>query len=391
MQLHMSRSASAALIVGHIAGMIDLAALPLWVNTLIDGYGYRPAIAGLLPTCFLVGVVFSSVLLARRGWTANGRLLAPAGYWIAAAALLLVPASRLLPVHLVLHLIGGLAVGTALSSVHRTMGRTRNPHRIFSFAGIGFGVFSLFFLGGVPQLVGAYGPETVFYAIGLTMLCAALMTTFAMPRIDGASTQTAQAVHSPLSRPVRFAIAGIMGMALVQAMVFSFLVQVGHAHGFDPGSIEGVLIALGVVNLFPPALAAMLEKRLPAIGVARVGPLAQGVLALMIMVSPVFGPYAFAAAFFAGVMIFTHTFIFGFLARQDASGRAVAATPAMLMTGSAIAPFLGGALVELAGFSSIGVFSACVAIVCCGLFWMAGRQATQGTQAPREPRWEAGS
>jgi hypothetical protein len=47
-----------------------------------------------------------------------------------------------------------------------------------------------------------------------------------------------------------------------------------------------------------------------------------------------------AASVFAAVMIFTHTFAFGLLARLDLSGRAMAATPAMLMIGAAIGPIL---------------------------------------------------
>jgi hypothetical protein len=57
-------------------------------------------------------------------------------------------------------------------------------------------------------------------------------------------------------------------------------------------------------------------------------------------------------------MVFTHTFAFGLLARLDASGRAVAATPAMLMTGAAIGPILGGTLIKMSGYTSIG-FAAC--------------------------------
>lgn len=368
-----TRRALIALVIGHIAGMIDLAGLPLWVNTLISGYGYGPAKAGLLPTSFLIGVVIASVALSRWVKAADGRRLAPLGYWIAAAAMLLVPSTRIFPVHLILHLIGGLSIGTALSSVHRAMGQTSNPHRSFSFAGMGFGVFSLFFLGGVPQLVNAFGPDTFFYAVGVTMVCAALATTIAMPATAAGRQEAGIIRKAPLPRSVPFAIAGIMGMALVQAMVFSFLVQVGNAHGFATPQIEGVLIALGIVNLFPPMLAAFLAKRLSPIGVARAGALVQGILALTIMLSPVFGGYAFAAAFFAGVMIFTHTFVFGFLASQDTSGRAVAATPAMLMTGSAIAPFLGGALLELVGFSAIGIAAAAISIVSCAFFWSAAR------------------
>ncbi len=329
-------SISAALVVGHIAGMIDLASLPLWVDTLITGYGYRPATAGLLPTGFLVGVVGTSLLLARGGRFPKGRLLAPIGYWIAAAALLLVPTTRIFSVHLALHVIGGLAVGLALSSVHRAMGHLANPHRIFSMAGLGFGLFTLVFLGAVPQLVASLGPDMLFTALGGTMLCAAIVTTFLMPAdVQDKNGRDELALRGPLPTTVKFAIAGIMAMALVQAMVFSFLVQVGSAHGFGMENITAVLITLGVVNLFPPALAALLEKRLSAIGVARIAPIVQGLLALLIMVSPVFGGYAFGAAIFSGVLIFTHTFVFGFLAREDSSGRAVAATPAMMMTGSA--------------------------------------------------------
>jgi fucose permease len=53
-------------------------------------------------------------------------------------------------------------------------------------------------------------------------------------------------------------------------------------------------------------------------------------------------------------MIFTHIFAFGMFAAQDPSGRAVAATPAMIMTGSAIAPILGGVLVQNLGFEWLG-------------------------------------
>ncbi|MCO6188434.1 hypothetical protein [Rhizobium sp. L1K21] len=56
-----------------MAGMIDLAALPLWVNTLIDGYGDRPAMGGALPTAFLIGAVIASLTLARAFSGANGR------------------------------------------------------------------------------------------------------------------------------------------------------------------------------------------------------------------------------------------------------------------------------------------------------------------------------
>ena len=84
------------------------------------------------------------------------------------------------------------------------------------------------------------------------------------------------------------------------------------------------------------------------------GPALQALLVVVIMNSLLFTPYAVAASVFAAVMIFTHTFAFGLMARLDPSGRALAATPAMLMIGAAIGPILGGTLVKALGYGSLG-------------------------------------
>jgi predicted MFS family arabinose efflux permease len=143
-------------------------------------------------------------------------------------------------------------------------------------------------------------------------------------------------------------------MALVQAMTFSFLERVGRDRGFGLEAVTGVLIALGFVNLFPAGLAAVLERRWSARTVMLAGPMLQVILVATIMNATTFVPYAMAASIFAAVMIFTHTFAFGLLSGMDPSGRAMAATPAMMMTGAAIGPILGGTLVKSLGYGSLG-------------------------------------
>jgi predicted MFS family arabinose efflux permease len=98
------------------------------------------------------------------------------------------------------------------------------------------------------------------------------------------------------------------------------------------------------------------------------GPLLQALLVAVIMQSTVFVPYALAASVFAAVMIFTHTFGFGLLARLEPSGRALAATPAMIMTGAAIGPILGGTLVKSFGYGSLALAAAVVAGVAVACF-----------------------
>jgi predicted MFS family arabinose efflux permease len=67
-------------------------------------------------------------------------------------------------------------------------------------------------------------------------------------------------------------------------------------------------------------------------------------------------------------MIFTHTFAFGLLSRLDSSGRAVAATPAMLMAGSAIGPIAGGTLVKYYGYGSLAVAAVLIATAAVACF-----------------------
>ncbi len=100
----------------------------------------------------------------------------------------------------------------------------------------------------------------------------------------------------------------------------------------------------------------------------------QTVLALMIAQSATFAPYAGAAMFFAFVMIFTHTFAFGLIAKLDPSGRVLAATPAMLMVGAAVGPILGGTLVKLSGYGSLGVTAVVIDAIAIFCFARARRR-----------------
>ena len=148
--------------------------------------------------------------------------------------------------------------------------------------------------------------------------------------------------------------------------------------GFGLEAVSGVLIALGLINLLPSPLAALLQRRWPAHNVVVVGPIAQAALAMTMAFSAGFAPYAFAAGLFAGVMIFTHNFAFGLLAALDPSGRAVAATPAMLMIGAAIGPVLGGTLVKTFGYGSLGIAAGLVGTMAILSFWRVRPAATRG-------------
>lgn len=370
------------LIVAHCAGMVDLVALPVWVGTLIQHHKLDPQQAGGLATLFLIGAVISSVFLASRFQRVQGRWVAAGGYALAAACFGMLSQPLDYVTMAVLHAVGGLAAGAALSVTHGTIARSLNPHRKFAIVGVGLGVFAVLFLGATPKVIAETGGFMLFVIFGAVMLVAALICAIGFPEPE----REAAVVGAPvarISRAVWFGIAGISAMALVQSMTFSFLERVGSDRGYSLSLITGVLVVLGMVNLLPAALAAMLEKRWNARHVLLAGPVIQALLAAVIMNVPSFFAYAGAASVFAAVMIFTHTFAFGLMARLEPSGRAMAATPAMLMVGAAIGPVLGGTLVKATGYGSLGLAALLiggVAVFCMSR--LPGSAASPVAQAP---------
>jgi len=368
MKTRVSNGGRVARMVGRCAGMVDRVGLPVWVGTLVAQYRFDAQQAGSLASLFLIGAVLASVTLASRFHRLNVRVVATLGFGLAALVFGVASTAQDFGTLAVLHALGGTASGAALSATHGTIARSGNPHRLFAIVGMALAVFGILFMGATPPLVARLGGPVLFQVFAAVMAVAALAAMLAFPVPDNMrSPAQSAAAREPLAAAVWCGIVGIACMGLVQAMAFSFLERVGSDRGFGAAAITGVLVALGIVNLAPPALAAWLEKRLAARNVLLCGAAAQALLVAVIMLSTQFAPYAAAASVFAAVMIFTHTFAFGLLAQLDRSGRALAATPAMLMTGAAIGPVLGGTLVKSLGYSSLvvaAVLIAALALVC---------------------------
>ncbi|MFZ2990820.1 MFS transporter [Ideonella sp.] len=381
-----SVSGRIALMVAHCAGMIDLVALPVWIGTLVARFELQPQQAGLLVTLFLAAAVLASLTVAPRFSRLPGRLVVSLGFAGSALALCGMLLTREFAAMAALHALAGFCAGAALSMTHGTIARSSTPHRLFALVGTALGFFSILFMGMVPPLVAQLGGNLLFAVFAGVMGLAALVSWLAFPEPEVAANALpvarGQALKAPLPRIVWFGILGISCMALAQAMTFSFLERVGDHRGFGMAAVNATLIALGIVTLFPAPLAAVLEKRLPSRWVLLSGPVAQAALAMTIMNAGIFGAYAAAASVFAAVMIFTHTFAFSTLARLDPTGRALAATPAMLMIGAAIGPILGGTLVQQLGYGSVGLAAALVDAVALFCFLRCSRVASAPHPTP---------
>lgn len=367
-----SKGGVLALVVGHMAGMIDLGALPIWVGTLISGYGLPAPLAGGLVSLFLLAVVVASVVLSPLFHKLNGRWFAPLGFWISALAFFGMTTNDSVMFLAVMHAIAGFGTGIAISFVHGTMGKTTNPHRTFAMGSTVLGIGMAVFLGVTPGFIENTEPSSIFIALGAVMALAAVVGTLMFP----SAKQEEHSLEMPrFSRQVWYAIFGIMAMALVQAMVFSFVERIADEIGIPTVQLGMIFAVVGIMNIIPPILAGLLENRLVPLTVAVVGGIAQAALVLTVTNAASLPVYFVPVALMPFVILFTHVFVFGFLARNEPSGRAVAATPAMIMTGSASAPFVGGILVHLGGFTLLGVVGACISLLAFIFFALAKREA----------------
>lgn len=356
----------AVLTLAHVAGMVDMVALPVWIGALMQYYKYSPPQAGITVTLFLLGVVLASVFFAprfnrlpRRAAAAGGFALAAVAFFVASRQPVDVGSFQVLAA---LHALAGLGVGCALTFTHGSIGRSANPHRLFAVVNIVLGVFAVLFLGGVPQLISHLDASVLFKVIAAMMSLAAVVTALAFPTVEDLSTVRGSAAPVAALRipgAAWFIIGVVMCLTLNQAMVFSFVERIGADRGFGADRVNGVLIALGLVNLTPGLLAALLQKKWSPVAVGTVGPIGQAVLALVMSSAATFAPYAVAASLYVFMVIFTHNFLFGLLSRLDPSGRAAAATPAMMMVGACIGPALGGAIVQGVGYQGLG-WAACI-------------------------------
>lgn len=381
MSTPMKSTNTAALLITHVAGMIDLVALPVWVGTLVQHYSLDFEQAGLTVTCFLLGVVAASLLLAPLFNRLPRRLIAIGGYGTAAAAFF-AAAHGAGSTHLIgLHVVAGAGVGCGLSMTHGAIGRSSNPHRLFAIAGSALGLFAVAFYGAVPVLIAARGGQVLFTVIGALMSIAALASVLFPQTLGDTGPTPVAAQPAPITPATWYALAGLVCLTLNQATIFSFMERIGVARGFGQDRVNLVLAVVGIVNLFPAALAGLLQRRLSPLTVAIAAPVVQSALALAITSSTVFLPFAAAASVFAFVMIFAHTFLFGLIARLDPTGRATASMPAVLMIGSALGPALAGTVSQRLGFGGLGVSAVCVAVVGMLCFVRAGRAVspTPGT------------
>ena len=387
------------LLVGNVAGMVDLVALPLWISGLMQSVKLDPQQAGLQVTLYIFGVFLASVIIAPRFDRIPARFTAASGFAIAAASFFFLQSGPTGAAMGIAHLAAGIGAGLGLSSVHGTIGRSVNPLRLFAIASFGVGAFAIPFFVVIPGLMATGGLGALMMVFGILMLAASALSALAfptppvLPEREALIERMARVPFSQSMVPgLALAFVGVVLMATAQAMAFSFVDRLGAWRGFAPELVAGVFIVGGFISFTAPIVAGFLERKIRASHAAIAALIAHGVLTYTTMNASTFPLFAAAAASFVFFIIFGHTFMFGLISRLDPTGRASSSTPAMLMIGSAIGPVMGGTIVKAMGYPALGLVTALLAFAGAACFLIIaltrfGAVANGRESADRQPGW----
>lgn len=363
------------LLLCNVAGLLDLVILPLWVGGLIGTYKLAPQMAGGLVTLYLVGVLISNAVLAFRFDRVPLRTVAATGFLVPAVAFVLMTrisdtvGSSGVALIAILNFVGGLGAGAGMAIVHGMIGRSSNPHRLFAFANFGLTIFGVVFFLVTPPMMVTMGVNAVFLNVGILIAIAFFAVLLAFPKLPSGGKHHPEAgggmprlaVASTATLAICFA--GIVFLQIGNAVTLSFVERVGNFRGFDSAAIGLMLSVGGLVVILAPIAAAILQKKLNPVWVVILGMMVHAALSATLSNASSFLPYAIAYASVVTTVVFTHTFAFGLLARIDPSARMNALTPTMMMSGSAIGPFLGGTVVQFLGFPQVGIVAAICAMI----------------------------
>src|SRR4051812_14933400 len=100
------------LMLAHVAGMIDLVALPVWVGAaLIGQYHLSPPVAGAMVTSYLVAAVMASLIFAPRFQRYAAHRAAPLGYALATLAFVALTQTDQLGAMFACHVVAGFGAG----------------------------------------------------------------------------------------------------------------------------------------------------------------------------------------------------------------------------------------------------------------------------------------
>ena len=164
--------------------------------------------------------------------------------------------------------------------------------------------------------------------------------------------------------------------------LWAYLERIGGSNGVNTEDVSRALAIGSLASMIGPATAAALGVRVGLATPILISSVA--IVVSMITLTTTEGAVPFSAAT-VGLMVallFVSPYLNAGLAALDPTGRAAAAGPAAISTGSAIGPGVAGLALTVTGYFRLGSLAAALAAGACAVAFMVVRRAHTVTHEP---------
>lgn len=352
---------------GFLLGNLTHGIAPVIVEVLIAGLGIEESAAGLVVSAEFIGIALTAIFIGPYVARLSKRRIAIVGCLVAIGAHLLSTLITHFEVLLMVRLVAGFGTGSALAAAGAAVASANKADRMFAFikTGAAAGMAAIVVAGGYS--VRWFGVSGAFSLLALLfiLILPLLRLLPETPREEG---QGNDKTMLPMFGSGCTTIGALLLWLISAGACWVFVLRLGQASGYTIEQASSIL-GLGLfIGLTGGLLAAWLDTR-----VGRQLPLAVGILAIgvtwwVICVKPEPVLYAVCVVLNNIAYFFVLPYILGTAAALDRFGRWAAIASTSFLAAMAVAPVLGGILVEFGTYKLLGWFTLVSQIVSLALF-----------------------
>jgi predicted MFS family arabinose efflux permease len=360
-----------ALVLGQLAGVIDLAIQSVWISSCVRSQCLATGTVGTLASLEQILAAACTLVTAALLPRLNPARIAPLAALVAGLANIV----AILPMPEALfagRVLAGGAVGVLGACVIGMVSRRSDVVRVMAYSTgaimlLGAGIFFLLPIFGV-----AGGAVRLFAVMAVIDFAAALALWRTLRPEPQVAREASPAQARPATLPWTLAPAlGCLGYAAFGAgagTVGSYVLVIGQKLEFGLQSIGLATGIGGFFTLLGPAMAHRLGERAGLLGPIVSAYLLIALCWLLLVHAPSIWVFGSLSALSSAAMAFAMPFVVAILGRLDSSGRAAGSSAAFMMIGASTGPKIGSTILEHGSFQILGYIGACFAVLAAAFF-----------------------
>lgn len=357
--------------------------MPFNIDAIASSFGVTNTTAGLVASVEMAAIAAGNLTFARLATRLSAQHIYIAGV-IAVVSLnllsIIAPTTDWL---LLCRAPAGFALGAVVATVMTTAGRSHKPESTFGIINSMVGVMGIFIAFVLPRALELHLvlPEITgwsevdgLYIVYATCSIFAFLFIPSTPR-----TAPVELTGDTEDRPkLIIGWLGLVGLGIIffgHGTLALFIVKIGRAVPLSPEEIGYVLMAGSLVGVGLPLLAGYIGTRMNALVPVAMILLVFIVSAILLSAADTPIKFFIFAPLFAILPVAIMPIFLGCLSRVDPTGSLAGSHAAFVLIGGATAPFAGGALSDLGGFTLNGWFVVGCALIGALLIYPVIRRA----------------